>query len=268
MRASSAEARTPKLCLSLPYVSAMPDTPHDAPPSVLVVEDDTDLADLLTLHLGAAGYAVEHVADGALALQRVLAGSYDALVLDVMLPGVSGTQVCRELRDAGRTVPVLMLTGLGAEADRIAGLDGGADDYVVKPFSIREVLARVSALLRRVAMERPPPDADETLRVGTLQIRPFDRSVTRQGARIDLTAKEFELLVLLARHPGRTFSRQELLDEVWGIRYAGYGHTVNTHINRLRAKVEPDPAQPTVVQTVWGVGYRLGDGEPSATPDA
>ena len=125
----------------------MADAPPDALPSILVVEDDADLADLLRLHLGAAGYAVEHVSDGALALQRALGGAYDALVLDVMLPGMTGTEVCRELRAAGRTVPVLMLTALGAEADRVAGLDGGADDYVVKPFSVREVLARVGRAL-------------------------------------------------------------------------------------------------------------------------
>ena len=227
------------------------------PPRLLVVEDDADLADLLALHLRAAGYAVEHVADGALALQKALAGGYDALVLDVMLPGLTGTEVCRRLRDAGRTVPILMLTARGSEADRVAGLETGADDYVAKPFSVREVLARVAALLRRVAMDRPPADPDEAIAVGELVVRPQARWVQRAGATLDLTAKELDLLVLFARHPGRTFSRAELLDTVWGVQYAGYGHTVNTHINRLRAKIEPDPSAPTVLQTVWGVGYRL-----------
>ena len=225
--------------------------------SILVVEDDADLGDLLSLHLRDAGYAVEHVADGALALQRALAGRYDAVVLDVMLPGMTGTEVCRRLREARRTVPILMLTSRGDEADRVAGLETGADDYVPKPFSIREVLARVAALLRRVAMDRPPPDPDEALGVGDLVVRPQAHTVTRAGRPLELTAKEFDLLVLFARHPDRTFSRQELLDLVWGIQYAGYAHTVNTHINRLRAKIEPDPANPTHVQTVWGVGYRL-----------
>ena len=235
----------------------MTDAPPPDAPRLLVVEDDADLAALLRLHLTDAGYAVEHVADGALALQKALAGGYDALVLDVMLPGMTGTEVCRLLREAGRTLPILMLTARGSEADRVAGLEGGADDYVPKPFSIREVLARVAALLRRVAMDRPPPDLDETIEVGDLVVRPHDRRVMRAGAEVELTAKEMDLLVLFARHPGRTFSRQELLDQVWGLQYAGYGHTVNTHINRLRAKIEPEPATPTVVQTVWGVGYRL-----------
>jgi DNA-binding response OmpR family regulator len=224
---------------------------------VLVVEDDADLADLLGLHLRDAGYAVEHVADGALALQRALGGTYDVLVLDLMLPGLTGTEVCRRLREAGRTVPILMLTAQGAEADRVAGLETGADDYVPKPFSVREVLARVAALRRRVAMERPPALPDEVLAVGDMEVRPADRRVTRRGAVVDLTAKELDLLVLFARHPGRTFSRHELLDLVWGLQYSGYAHTVNTHINRLRAKVEADPSEPTHIQTVWGIGYRF-----------
>ena len=233
---------------------------------LLVVEDDADLSDLLRLHLSDAGYAVEAVADGALALQKALAGGYDLLVLDVMLPGLTGTEVCRRLRAAGRTVPILMLTARGAEADRVAGLETGADDYVPKPFSVREVLARVAALLRRVAMDRPPPDPDEALAVGGLTVLPQQRVVLRDGAPLALTAKEFDLLVLFARHPGRAFSRADLLDLVWGVQYAGYAHTVNTHINRLRAKIEPDPAQPTVVETVWGVGYRLA--APAAAPPA
>lgn len=239
-------------------MSAVPaPRPAESAPRLLVVEDDADLAALLLLHLRDAGYDVEAVADGALALQKALVGGYDALVLDVMLPGMTGTEVCRRLREAGRTVPILMLTARGAEADRVEGLETGADDYVPKPFSIREVLARVAALLRRVAMDRPPPDPDEALAAGDLVVFPRQRQVLRGGEPLALTAKEFDLLVLFARHPGRAFSRAELLDQVWGVQYAGYAHTVNTHINRLRAKVEPDPAAPTVVETVWGVGYRL-----------
>lgn len=232
----------------------MPDAP-----ALLVVEDDADLADLLRLHLDDAGYAVTVVADGAVALQRALAESFDLVVLDLMLPGLPGDEVCRQLREAGRTVPILMLTARGAEADRVRGLEIGADDYVPKPFSIREVLARVAALLRRVEMERPEADPDEVLGTDRLAIRPAGRRVVLDGERIDLTAKEFDLLVLLARHPGRAFSRQELLDQVWGYQFSGYAHTVNTHVNRLRAKVEPDPAEPRFVQTVWGVGYRFAE---------
>ena len=232
----------------------MPDAP-----ALLVVEDDADLADLLRLHLDDAGYAVTVVSDGAVALQRALAESFDLVVLDLMLPGLPGDEVCRQLREAGRTVPILMLTARGAEADRVRGLEIGADDYVPKPFSIREVLARVAALLRRVVMERPEADPDEVLGTDRLAIRPAGRRVVLDGERIDLTAKEFDLLVLLARHPGRAFSRQELLDQVWGYQFSGYAHTVNTHVNRLRAKVEPDPAEPRFVQTVWGVGYRFAE---------
>ncbi|WP_420456219.1 response regulator transcription factor [Rubrivirga sp.] len=226
---------------------------------VLLVEDDGDLADLLGLHLREAGYAVEAVADGALALQRALADPYDLVLLDLMLPGMGGMEVCRQLRAAGRTVPVLMLTARGGETDRVLGLETGADDYVPKPFSVREVLARVGALLRRVDYDRPPADPDEALRFGTLAVFPQRARVEVDGQAVDVTKKELELLVLFARHPGRAFSRQELLDKVWGVQFAGYAHTVNTHINRLRAKVEPDPASPVFVQTVWGVGYRFAE---------
>jgi len=228
-------------------------------PSLLVVEDDTDLSDLLDLHLSDAGFEVEVVADGALALQRSLATAYDLIVLDWMLPGLTGVEVCEQLREAGRTVPVLMLTARGSEADRVRGLECGADDYVSKPFSVREVVARVRALLRRVGYERPAEDPDETLAFGALAVRPHDRHVSRDGQPVELTAKELDLLLLFARHPGRAFSRQELLDTVWGVQFSGYAHTVNTHINRLRAKIEPDPAEPTYVQTVWGIGYRFAE---------
>ena len=229
----------------------------DTPPSVLVVEDDADLAQLLRLNLGDAGMDVEVVGDGALALQRALAERYDLVVLDLMLPGIEGGEVCRRLRDAGRTVPILMVTARDAEDDRVAGLDSGADDYVAKPFSVREVVARARALLRRVDYDRPPTDPGETLGTDRLVIRPHERRVVLDGALVELTAKEFDLLALLARAPGRVFSRQELLDEVWGYQFVGYAHTVNTHVNRLRGKVEPDPSAPRFVQTVWGVGYRF-----------
>jgi DNA-binding response OmpR family regulator len=232
----------------------MPDSP-----SILLVEDDRDLASLLRLHLTDAGYDVEAVADGALALQKALATSFDLIVLDLMLPGLSGLEVCRQLREAGRTVPVLMLTAQGDVTARVKGLETGADDYVAKPFSIPEVLARVKALLRRVDMDRPAEDPDETLGFGPLAVRPHDRRVTLGGEVLELTQKEFDLLVLLARHPGHAFSRQDLLDQVWGYQYAGYAHTVNTHINRLRGKIEPDPSEPVYVRTVWGVGYRFAE---------
>ena len=234
------------------------------PARVLLVEDDPDISDLLRLHLTDAGYRVEAVKDGAFALQLGLSERFDLVVLDVMLPGMNGVEVCRRLRDEGRTVPVLMLTAQGSETDRVLGLETGADDYVPKPFSVREVLARVRSLLRRVEYDRPPSDLDETLRFGTLAVFPQRARVEVDGEPVEMTKKELELLVHLARHPGRVFSRQELLDDVWGLQFAGYGHTVNTHINRLRAKVEPDPSSPRFVQTVWGVGYRFA--EPSSMP--
>ena len=240
-----------------------------AAPSILLVEDDRDLAALLRLHLTDAGYAVEVVGDGALALQKALATSYGLIVLDLMLPGLSGLDVCRQLRAASRTVPVLMLTAQGDVTARVKGLDMGADDYVAKPFSIPEVLARVKALLRRVEMDRPAEDPDETLGFGPLAVRPHDRRVTLRGEAVELTQKELDLLVLLARHPGRAFSRQELLDQVWGYQYAGYAHTVNTHINRLRGKIEPEPSEPRYVRTVWGVGYRFAEeSEVASAPPA
>ena len=226
--------------------------------SLLVVEDDADLSGLLDLHLTDAGLSVEVVADGALALQRALAEPFDLVVLDLMLPGLTGIEVCEQLRAAGRTVPVLMLTARGSEADRVRGLECGADDYVPKPFSVREVVARVRALLRRADYDRPTEDG-APLAFDGLTVRPHDRLVQRDGETVELTAKELDLLLLFARHPGRAFSRQELLDRVWGVQFSGYAHTVNTHINRLRAKIEPDPADPTYVQTVWGIGYRFAE---------
>ncbi|WP_420455454.1 response regulator transcription factor [Rubrivirga sp.] len=226
--------------------------------SVLVVEDDRDLAELLEHHLTEAGHRVEVVWDGALALQRALAKPFCVVVLDWMLPGLTGVEVCQKLREAGRTVPILMLTARATEADRVHGLQIGADDYVSKPFSVPEVLARVEALLRRVEMGRPP-DPDEEIRVGPLVVLPAQRRVQLGDAPVALTPMEFDLLTLLARHPGRAFSRKELLNQVWGYQFSGHGHTVNTHINRLRAKIEPEPSAPVYIQTVWGMGYRFAD---------
>jgi DNA-binding response OmpR family regulator len=175
-----------------------------------------------------------------------------------MLPGMSGTEVCRQLREKERTTPILMLTAKSEERDKVLGLDLGADDYVTKPFSIRELLARVRALLRRVELDQPE-EAPAEIAFGDLVIEPAKRKVQVAGENVELTAKEFDLLNLFAQHPGRAFSRQELLDKVWGYQYAGYSHTVNSHINRLRSKIETDPSAPRYVQTVWGVGYRFAE---------
>ena len=236
----------------------LPDT--DRKPAILLVEDEPDIAELLSLHLGDLGYRVDAVADGALALQKALGEAYALIILDLMLPGMNGLEVCKQLRTSQRTTPILMLTAKSEEVDKVLGLEIGADDYVTKPFSIRELIARVRALLRRVELDQPEEEVAEVV-CGELLIEPAKRKVRVAGEPVELTAKEFDLLALFAQHPGRAFSRQELLDKVWGYQYAGYSHTVNSHINRLRSKIEPDPASPRYVQTVWGVGYRFAETE-------
>ncbi len=237
---------------------------------ILLVEDDADIADLLELHLTDEGYDVDVVDDGDEGLERALSCSYDLIVLDIMLPGTDGFDICRQLRQEKCHTPILMVTAKTEEVDKVLGLELGADDYITKPFSIREVLARVKAIFRRVQVDQEDqstPD-DSPITFDGLVIEPTKRKVTVEGESVDLTSKEYELLLLFARHPGRAYSRQELLDEVWGYQYSGYSHTVNTHINRLRNKIEPDPSSPRYVKTVWGVGYRFAEREELAERDA
>ena len=230
---------------------------------ILLVEDDPDIADLLELHLTDEGYRVDAVDDGDEGLERALSCNYDLIVLDIMLPGTDGFDICRRLRQEKCPVPILMVTAKTEEVDKVLGLELGADDYITKPFSIREVLARVKAMFRRVEVDQEAqlPDEDALIEYDGLVIEPTKRKVTAHGATVDLTSKEYDLLLLFARNPGRAYSRQELLDEVWGYQYSGYSHTVNTHINRLRNKIEPDPSEPRFVKTVWGVGYRFAERE-------
>jgi len=229
---------------------------------ILVVEDDEDLARLLEIHLRDLGYAVDLVHDGAAGLEHAQERGYVLLILDLMLPELDGTEVCKRVRAEDDRLPILMLTAKSEEADKVLGLGLGADDYVTKPFSIRELIARVKALFRRVEADREAhAEAPEEIAFGPLVIAPPKRKVWHGNDLLDLTAKEFDLLLLLARHPGRAYSRSELLDEVWGYQYEGYSHTVNTHINRLRGKIEDDPSEPRLVQTVWGVGYRFAERE-------
>ena len=238
---------------------------------ILLVEDDADIADLLELHLTDEGHRVDAVDDGDEGLDRALGGDYDLIVLDIMLPGTDGFDICRRLRQEKCHTPILMVTAKTEEVDKVLGLELGADDYITKPFSIREVLARVKAIFRRVDVDQQAQDEtdDEAgpIEFDGLMIEPTKRKVTVEGESLDLTGKEYELLLLFARNPGRAYSRQELLDEVWGYQYDGYSHTVNTHINRLRNKIEPDPSSPTYVKTVWGVGYRFAERE-ELTSDA
>ena len=237
---------------------------------ILLVEDDADIADLLQLHLEDAGHAVEVVGDGDAGLERALEGTHDLIILDIMLPGTDGFDICRRLREEKTPTPILMLTAKTEEVDKVLGLELGADDYVTKPFSIREVMARVKALFRRVEVDQEVQQngTDAAIEFGRLTIEPAKRKVQVEGATVDLTSKEYELLLLFARNPGRAYSRQELLDEIWGYQYSGYSHTVNTHINRLRNKIEPDPSEPLYVKTVWGVGYRFAEREELETSES
>ncbi len=228
---------------------------------VLVVEDDPDIAHLVELHLRDLPCDVDVAHDGASALEAALARPYDAIVLDIMLPRMDGLAVCQAIRQQRIYTPILMLTARSTELDRVVGLELGADDYLTKPFSVPELLARVRAFFRR-ADAYSPRDASPQGAVLTLDELSIDvdrRAVSLAGAPLSLTAKEFDLLLCFAEHPGRVYTRAQLLDLVWGYSHEGYGHTVNSHINRLRAKIERDPGDPRFVLTVWGVGYKFRD---------
>ncbi len=231
--------------------------------TILVIEDDPDIADLLGIHLSDLGYALDRAVDGKTGLDKALHGDYALVILDLMLPELDGLEVCKRIRSQDRYLPILMLTAKAEELDKVLGLELGADDYLTKPFSIRELIARVKALFRRIEIDQEnlQRDAMQPLRYGDLTVEPEKRKVTLRDQTIELTAKEFDLLMLFAQHPGRAYSRQELLDLVWGYQYAGYSHTVNTHINRLRNKIEDDPSAPRYIKTVWGMGYRFAEPE-------
>lgn len=230
--------------------------------TILVVEDDPDIADMLAIHLLEEGYRVEHLADGDAASERLRCGGYDMLLFDIMLPGVSGLDLCRQARAQAGYTPVIIISARGAESQRILGLELGADDYIAKPFSPLELVARMRALFRReAALGHSARQAAGAIACGSLYLDPVTREVRLHEQPLALTAREFDLLLHFARHPGQVFSRVDLLERVWGYNHAGYEHTVNTHINRLRQKIECDPAQPTRLLTVWGVGYKLVEGE-------
>lgn len=228
---------------------------------ILLVEDEPDIARLVELNLSDLGWLVEVCHSGRAGLDRALNQSYDLIILDLMLPDIDGLEVCREIRARPGYPPILMLTARSTELDRVLGLEVGADDYLTKPFSVRELVARLKAIFRRVdAMaSRPDDHMADVIAVGGLRIDPEQRTVLVDEVPVSLTAKEFDLLSEFARHPGRVYTRSDLLDRVWGYRHEGYEHTVNSHINRLRSKIEPDRGQPRYIQTVWGVGYRFAD---------
>lgn len=226
---------------------------------ILVIEDDVDIAELVAMHLRDEGHEVTLCHNGKEGLEKAATENYQLLILDLMLPGLDGLNICRQLRSQTSYLPILMLTSKSSELDRVLGLEMGADDYLTKPFSIRELVARVKALFRRAdAMTTSPASTPlQQIRIGKICIDVERRQVTVDGRPVELTAKEFELLHHFAGHPGRVYSRLQLLDQVWGYGHEGYEHTVNSHINRLRAKIEQDPANPRYILTVWGVGYKF-----------
>lgn len=226
---------------------------------VLVIEDDKSIADLLEIHLKDLNCEVTTNLDGSEGLKTATSEPFDLIVLDLMLPKVDGLEICKEVRRKDIYTPILMLTARSEEMDKVLGLEVGADDYLTKPFSIREFIARAKAILRRVEAIQKEIGSDADIKVNDLTIEASKRKVTLRGDRIDLTPKEFDLLHLLASHPGKTYTREQLLNILWGYQYNGYEHTVNSHINRLRSKIEPDISKPTYILTSWGVGYRFNE---------
>jgi DNA-binding response OmpR family regulator len=228
---------------------------------VLVIEDDPEIVDLLEIHLKDLSCDLLKSNTGEEGLALVKSNPLDLVILDIMLPGIDGIEVCRRIRSEKIKVPVLMLTAKSEEIDKVLGLEIGADDYLTKPFSIREFIARVKAIFRRTKMmeESLAGNGNYQLDFGELQIDIEMRKVSIGGNKAELSPKEFELLVLLASNPGKSYSRPRLLNLVWGYDFEGYEHTVNSHINRLRAKIEPDMANPTYILTTWGVGYKFNE---------
>jgi DNA-binding response OmpR family regulator len=232
---------------------------------LLLVEDDDAVADVVRLHMEQAGYRVHREADGRHAMAAIDRERWALVLLDLMLPGADGWEVCRHLREKHAHVPIIMLSARSAEAHRVLGLELGADDYLAKPFSMLELTARVRALLRRVDQLKAQPTAAAALQFGPYKLDPTRRELDRAGAPVALTLREFDLLHFLARHPAQVFSRSDLLQRVWGDSFNGFEHTVNSHINRLRGKLEADSANPRLIETVWGLGYRF-NADAAASP--
>lgn len=227
---------------------------------ILLVEDDKQISEMLHLHFNAPAYHLTSCEKGKQAVVLATTEKYDLIILDIMLPDISGWEVLKQLRMKDCGTPVIMLTSLGEEADKVQGLELGADDYITKPFSILELMARTKALLRRTEQSKPEdPDAPEEISFKDIHIDKVKRKATIRNERLDLTPKEFDLLYLLASNPGKSFSRFELLELIWGFAFEGYEHTVTAHINRLRIKIEPDLSKPEYILTSWGIGYRFSE---------
>lgn len=224
--------------------------------AILVIEDEQDIADLICINLEDNNAIISHAADGIRGLTLALQGHWDMIILDLNLPRCDGMDICQQVREFNPRTPIIMVSARSSEDQRIAGLNAGADDYLPKPFNISELIARIHALFRRAdlgSVETP----EEVVSVSHITLNPETHGVKIEGKQISLTAKEFELLMFFAKAPGRVFKRIELLNNIWGYGHEGYLHTVNSHINRLRAKIEPDPSNPSYIKTVWGVGYKL-----------
>ena len=228
---------------------------------ILLIEDDPHIGELVSIHLKDLNCEVEISVDGREGYEKASSGNYDLIVLDIMLPGMNGLEVCRQLRADKVNTHILMLTARSEEIDKVIGLEIGADDYLTKPFSIREFIARVKAILRRVNTTNTEKSSapNNTISVEKLSIDLEKRKVHFNNNKLELTPKEFDLLVLMISNPGRVYSRTDLLDQIWGYNFNGYEHTVNSHINRLRSKIEPDINKPKYILTSWGVGYKFND---------
>ncbi|MFH6603814.1 response regulator transcription factor [Maribacter algicola] len=225
---------------------------------ILIIEDDPEIIRLLEIHLTDLIYSTSKAMDGALGLKMALENDYDLIILDLTLPSMDGVEVCKKLR-AKKNTPIIMLTAKSEEIDRVLGLEIGADDYMTKPFSIRELLARIKAVMRRTGTKNHEQKDSSTISVEGLHIDVDKRKVLLEHKKVELSPKEFELLVLMASNPGRNYTRTELLNMIWGYNFEGYEHTVNSHINRLRAKIESDMANPNYILTTWGVGYKFNE---------
>jgi DNA-binding response OmpR family regulator len=224
---------------------------------LLLVEDDDAIAGAIRLHVEQAGFKMHRESDGRLGIAAIDRQPWDLVLLDLMLPSVDGWDVCKHLRASRPQTPVIMLSARASETYRILGLELGADDYLAKPFSMFELIARIRAVLRRLAVSNDAGTTPKVLRHGLLLLKVERRELWRNDKLITLTQREFDLLHFFIRHPGQTFTRSQLLENVWGTAFDGFEHTVNSHINRLRSKIETDVKEPTALVTVWGQGYRL-----------
>ncbi|HYY52196.1 MAG TPA: response regulator transcription factor [Myxococcales bacterium] len=256
-------AMTTKSAASVPKAK---DTGEEKPEAnerrfdLLVIEDDEKILEAISEYFSRAGYSVQTAEDGLSGVQAALNDRPDAIVLDLMLPKMDGLAVCRELREKAPYIPILMLTAKDDVVDKVLGLEMGADDYITKPFSLRELEARIKSVMRRVrAAARAEASEDAPIVRGRLRIDPAKREVTVGDRQVELTPKEFELLRLFASNPGRVFPRKYLLEKIWDYSYEGYDRTIDSHINRLRAKIEDNPENPQLVLTVWGIGYKFSD---------